>query len=131
MSKHSQHGETIRDKWAKRISDSNMLHELVKFSEGKIEMSAARANVILRLIGKILPDLQSVEVSATVNHVGLNRLELESRLLMLGKNPKQVWDSLNGQNKHTVLEHVPDDCDQNDDDESQAHVQNNDTEKIL
>lgn len=126
MSRHSQTNDTVQEKWRKKISGSNMLVELVKFSEGKIEMSAARANVILRLVGKILPDLQSVEVSATINHRGLNRLELESRLLMLGKDPKQVWNSLNGQNSDSVpvLEHDAE-SDQASDD------QNNDKSELV
>ena len=116
MSKHSQDTTGQAERWRRKITQSNIMPHLLQYAEGKREMTAARAHVCLRLIGKILPDLQSVEVSATINHRGLNRLELETRLLMLGKDPKQVWDSLNGQNK--IIEHEPD-------------AQNNDIEKSV
>ena len=85
---------TIPDRWRGKISGSNILHQLVEFAEGRIDMAPHRAATCIKLIGKILPDLQSVSIEASINHSDLSRLELDAKLIALGYNPQETWAKL-------------------------------------
>ena len=92
----------IADKWREKLKASNMLELLIQFVEGKIEMQPHRAQAILKLVGKFLPDLQATTLDITVNHKTMNRLELEARAHILGINPNDLWNSIDTMN---VIEH--------------------------
>lgn len=85
---------TVPDRWRAKISKSNMLDQLIQFAEGKIDMAPHRAGTILKMVGKILPDLQSVSIEASINHSDLSRLELDAKLIALGYNPQDAWDTI-------------------------------------
>ncbi len=93
---------SVTERWRTKISDSVMFDDLIKYCEGKLDMTTARANAILRIVGKILPDLQSVTVDVSVEHHDLNRLQLEGRLNALGINADKIWNQLNP----NVIEHT-------------------------
>jgi hypothetical protein len=77
--------------WRERIRASQILHRLIKCAEGELELTHTQANTGLRLVDKILPSLQAVTIEQTVNHVGLNRYELDARMQSLGINAKAAW----------------------------------------
>ncbi len=110
----------ISDKWRRRIAESVMLSQLIEYAEGRIDMTNSRANTILRLVGKVLPDLQSIQVDVAVEHKTLNKLELEQRLLSLGHNPSMVWNQLNG----SVITVEPEPINQSDIDELELMTSN-------
>ena len=100
-------GLTVSDRWRKKISQSNMLDDLIMFAEGRLpfeQMPAHRANVILKLLGKFLPDLQAAAIEIRVTGDNLNRLELEARANILGVNVDNLWNDVNNQ---SVIEHEP------------------------
>ena len=100
-------GLTVSDRWRKKISQSNMLDDLISFAEGRLpfeQMPAHRANVILKLLGKFLPDLQAAQLSITMKGDNLNRLELEARANILGLDVNNLWNDVNNQQ---VIEHEP------------------------
>lgn len=50
------------DKTKERIRASQLLNRLTQFANGKVELSAAQVQAAKVVIGKIIPDLKSVEV---------------------------------------------------------------------
>ena len=86
----------VTTKWRERIQGSQILWRLIQCAEGTLELTHTQANTGLRLIDKILPSLQAVTVEQTVNHVGLQKHELEARLIALGQDPTAVWNRLAG-----------------------------------
>ncbi len=84
----------MSDKWRDKIKASNILKRLIQCGEGTLELDRTQAMVGLRLIDKILPSLQAVQVEQTIHHVGLTRVELDARLIALGHNPHVVWNNL-------------------------------------
>jgi hypothetical protein len=89
----------VTTKWRERIQGSQLLNRLIDHCEGRLDLSMSQCNTSLRLIDKILPSLQAVSVDVQVNHSGMDRYELEARLLALGQNPNDVWSKLSG---HTI-----------------------------
>lgn len=85
----------ISERWRKKIVDSNLVHRLITHLEGKLDppLSAADQASIIKLMGKVMPDLKTVEMRGTVNHTVLSRGELEARLVAMGRDPAQVWAS--------------------------------------
>ena len=57
---YKEQRQHLSDRWRSNISNSNILTRLIKFAEGHIDMTPAQANTGLRLIGKILPDRDSI-----------------------------------------------------------------------
>ena len=106
----------LNDRWKDRISKSNILHELIQFSEGDDIITYQQAQIGLRLIGKILPDLQSQQVQVDVNHNVLNIHELNAKLVSLGQQPESVWNQLTG--NRPAIEHDAINQDEPIDDES-------------
>lgn len=96
---------TIPDRWRAKISGSSILNQLILFAEGKIDMLPHRAATGIKLIGKILPDLQSVSIEASINHSDLNRLELDAKLIALGMDPLDTWKGLDKPiiNHHAII----------------------------
>jgi hypothetical protein len=84
------------ERWRERIRQANILDRLIKFANGDIDMSAAQAATGLKLIGKVLPDLQATTVTARVEHSSLSREELEARLTQMGGDAGKMWESIAG-----------------------------------
>jgi hypothetical protein len=93
----------------KKIAASSILPKLIDFAEGRTEMTPAQAATGLKLVGKILPDLQSISHDVTVDHKSLSVHELNGRLASLGYDPQQVWNQLNGKDFKDVqaIDHQP------------------------
>ena len=87
-----------------KIRHSSILPKLIKFSEGSIEMTPAQAATGLKLIGKVIPDLQSTTHEVAINHNTLNIHELNGRLASLGYDATTIWNQLNGK-QVPVIEH--------------------------
>ena len=96
--------ETMPDRWRRKIGDANILYRLLEHYHNKLEVPLTMSQVTLglKLIGKILPDLQSATLDIRVEHAGMNRLELEARAHILGINPNDLWHSIDNQ---SVIEH--------------------------
>ncbi len=95
----------VATRWKAKISQSNMVHQLVAFCEGHIspeEMPPHRVMAILKLVGKFLPDLQAATLDININHQSMDKLELEARAHVLGINPNDLWHSIDDQ---SVIEH--------------------------
>jgi hypothetical protein len=84
------------ERWRERIRQANILDRLIKFANGEVEMTAAQAATGLKLIGKVLPDLQATTVTARVEHSSLSRDELEARLTQMGGDAGKMWESIAG-----------------------------------
>ena len=93
---------TVTDRWRLRISESNILFRLIEHVEGRLELTGTQCATGLKLIGKILPDLQAVVVEVAIEHHSLNKLQLEGRLNALGINADKIWNQLNP----NVIEHT-------------------------
>ena len=106
---------TVRDRWTKKIQSSQVLNQLILYADGKIDMTPARANACLRLVSKILPDLQSIQVDTNINYRDLNRLELEARMISLGYDPATVWKQLDNVIEHESVPVINQDNHDNDD----------------
>ena len=91
------HGSEVGmpERWRKRLSDSGVLDRLLSYYNGKIELSNGQVMLGIKFMDKLLPTLKQVEINATVEHKQLTKLELEQRLLMLGRDPKEIWNQLN------------------------------------
>lgn len=63
-------GFTMPESHRVKIQNSNILNALIEHAEGRREMSASQVTAGLGLLKKVLPDLQSVELSGavTMNH---------------------------------------------------------------
>lgn len=87
---------SIADRWRERISRAKILERLLKHYAGELDppLDQGQINIGLNLIRKILPDLKSVDVSGRIEHQHFSRLELEARLIALGRDPEQVWQEL-------------------------------------
>jgi len=94
----------LADKWRDKISKANILDRLLKDFRNKLRvpLTASQITLGLKLIGKILPDLQSATLDIRIEHAGMNRLELEARAHVLGINPNELWHSIDDQ---SVIEH--------------------------
>ena len=103
---------SLAEKWRDKISKANILDRLLKDLANKLTppLTPSQITLGIKLIGKILPDLQSTTVDIGPNLTSMTKLELESRMYILGLNPTTVWESLNNQ---SVIEHVPELIDQN------------------
>ena len=97
----------IATRWRNKISSSHILHRLVQYSEGRIDMEPARAMVGLKLIDKILPSLKQIEVNNTHDISKLAKYELDARMIALGHNPKHVWQSIDQPKVIDVVEAEP------------------------
>jgi hypothetical protein len=82
-----------------------MLTRLIQHVEGDLELSMSQCTTGLRLVDKILPSLQAVQVDVQVSHGQLPRHELEARLSALGMKPESVWNRL--ANQTTAIEMEP------------------------
>jgi len=60
--KHLSHGDKTRE----RIKTSMLINRLTSFVEGTVELSPAQVTAALGLMKKTLPDLQAVELAASV-----------------------------------------------------------------
>jgi hypothetical protein len=98
-------GEDTTTRWREKVQGSHILNRLIACAEGVdyyvagnlIEaMTHTESQVALRLVDKILPSLASVQVEQTVVHIGLQRHELDARLLALGQDPNKIWNRLGG-----------------------------------
>jgi hypothetical protein len=58
-------GVKLTEEHRAKIQKSNILNALIEHAEGKREMSATQVTAGLGLLKKALPDLSSVEMSAT------------------------------------------------------------------
>ena len=103
---------SLAEKWRDKISKANILDRLLKDLANKLTppLTPSQITLGIKLIGKILPDLQSTTVDIGPNLTSMTKLELESRMYILGLNPTTVWESLNNQ---SVIQHVPELIDQN------------------
>lgn len=102
----------VADKWREKLKASNMVNCLIDFVDGKIDMAPHRAQTIVKLMGKFMPDLQSVALDIHVSGISLDRHELEARAHILGLNPANLWNDVNNQ---PVIEHQPINQDESDD----------------
>ena len=89
---------TVQERWAKKIRDANILDRLIKHVNGQLDppMEPSAVQAAMKLVGKIMPDLKSTEITGTIGVKSMNRLELEGRLLQLGIDPNSVWQKLEG-----------------------------------
>ena len=61
-------GIKLSEEHRDKIAKSNILSNLIQFSEGKREMSAAQVTASLGLLKKALPDLQSISHEGELDH---------------------------------------------------------------
>lgn len=117
---------TVPERWRVRISEANILNRLLKHFNNQLDVPLKPDQVALgiKLIGKILPDLQSVSIEASIQHSDLSRLELDAKLIALGYNPEDTWKTL----EKPVINHRPMLIEQDDDHEPiDTHDSINDT----
>ena len=88
---------SVSDRYRIKISEANIVDRLIKHYHNQLSIPLDNGQIMLglKLINKILPDLQSVTVDVSVEHKQLTKLELEQRLLMLGRDPQVIWNQLN------------------------------------
>jgi len=98
---------TVAERTRQKIVDANIISRLLKHYRGELEypMDAGQINIGLKLLNKVLPDLKSVDVRGRVDVQIESRLELEGRLLAMGQNPDEVWQSL--ENRHVIAVDPP------------------------
>ena len=86
----------LHDRWKEKISQSNVLTRLIKHFNGELDppLDQTQVQIGLAFVRKVLPDLKSVDISGRIEHQHMSRLELEHRLIALGRDPKQVWQEL-------------------------------------
>jgi hypothetical protein len=90
-----------------KIAASTILPELIKYAEGsESKLDHSRALIAVKLLGKLVPDLQSTQVDVSITNNQLNIHELNARLQSLGYEPQNVWSQLNGEAPITI-EHEP------------------------
>jgi len=94
--------ESLPDRWRDRIASAQILTRLVKHFNGELDppLDAGQIQVGLALMRKVLPDLKAMEITGTVNHRGMSKLELDSRLASLGYDPGDVWQAI--ENRHKI-----------------------------
>lgn len=63
------------DKTKALIRASQLLNRLNSFANNEIEMSAAQVNAAKIVIGKVIPDLKSIEVSGDADAPLIHRIE--------------------------------------------------------
>ena len=97
---------TSQERYRKKISEGNILDRLLKHFHNQLRVPLDNGQVMLgiKLVGKVLPDLQSIEVSGAINVNVMNRLELDARMITLGRDPSTVWASID--KPLPVIEHV-------------------------
>jgi hypothetical protein len=102
MPKIKQLQVPLHDRWKDRISRAKVLERLLKHYQGELDppMDQSQVTIGLRLLDKILPSLKAVDVSGRIEHQHLTRLELEARLIALGRDPADVWQQL--EKRHTI-----------------------------
>lgn len=59
---------THKQRTIERIRSANLVHRLLQFVRGEIEMSSVQVRAALALINKTLPDLKAIEHSGEVTH---------------------------------------------------------------
>jgi hypothetical protein len=96
---------TISERWRDRISKAKILERLLKHYAGLLDppLDQGQITIGLKLVSKIMPDLKSVDVSGRIEHIHMSRLELEGRLVALGRDPNEVWQSLEKRHKIQAL----------------------------
>ena len=122
----NQKHESMATKWREKIQASNIITRLIKAAEGTIEMDKVQAMVGLRLVDKILPSLQAIQVEQTIHHVGLTRMELDARLIALGHNPEKIWNNLEHNQEDKPVLSLP-----GTNNNEHAHVKNHDHEQNI
>ena len=110
----------MADRWRKRIEAANVMARLLKHYAGELDppMDQGQINIGLRLLDKVMPSLKSVDVSGRIEHTHMTRLELEGRLVAMGRDPNEVWQSL--EKRHTI-QGLTNGSDKASDSESTAH----------
>ena len=109
--------KALPDRWRDRISKANVLDRLLKHFNNELAdpLDTGQITLGIKLISKVLPDLQSTTVEHRIDHSSLSIHELNGRLSALGYDPQQVWNRLNGKaiNNLAAIEHddVPVDTD--------------------
>jgi hypothetical protein len=75
-----------------RITGSKVLTRLIDHVEGKIELSNSQVNAARILLGKILPDMKSVEmdVHARVNEISVHQLTNEQLMAIASQGLKDI-----------------------------------------
>ena len=103
--KTTDYQERMRNK----IRHSSILPKLVRYSEGdETILTHSQALVGLKLISKVIPDLQTMQIEHTVDHAAMNIYELNSRLSSLGYDSASIWQQINGSTTDSVaIEHDP------------------------
>lgn len=56
---------TLSDDWKARIQGSQIMNRLMGHVNGEIELTATQVNAAKILLGKVIPDLKSTEMSLT------------------------------------------------------------------
>ena len=97
---------TFTQRSIEKIKNGRLLDNLMKYCNGKLELTGKQVDCHLRLINKVLPDLQSVQHDVSINNQSLNMYDLNARLASLGHDPEAIWSRLST-NKPLVIEHDP------------------------
>jgi hypothetical protein len=58
-----QPGFVMSDHHRTKIANSQILKRLIECAEGEVEMSSTQATVALGLLRKVMPDLQSTQIT--------------------------------------------------------------------
>ena len=85
----------FKERSIQKIKDAMLLDNLLKYCNGVIDLTNGQLTAHLKLVGKILPDLQAVQHDVSIEHTSLSIHDLNGRLASLGHNPDDVWKSLN------------------------------------
>jgi len=80
-----------------RITGSKVLTRLIDHVEGRIELSNSQVNAARILLGKVLPDMKSVEIDvhAQLNTVSYHRLTDEQLMAIAARGLRS--DSIDGE----------------------------------
>ena len=83
-------------RWRKKLSDANVFDRLLKHFNNELRVPLTGSQVMLgiKLMGKVLPDLQSSTLDIQVNHQSMNRLELEARMMQMGIDVDKEWQTI-------------------------------------
>ena len=102
----------FKERSIEKIKNGMLLDRIIKFCHGQLELTGKQVDTHLKLINKVLPDLQAVQHNVDVNHNVVDIHTLNARLSALGHDPQSVFAAIsNNQPIDAVYKHVDNDVD--------------------
>ena len=88
------HRKQFKERSIEKIKNGQLLHRLIEYCHGQLELTGKQVDTHLKLINKVLPDLQAVQHNVDVNHNVVDIHTLNARLSALGHDPQSVFAAI-------------------------------------